>query len=274
MFSYYEMRNYELDVVHNRRAVDYGEHMHDDLELIYMIDGEQRIRIGKAEYLLKKGDCAAVFPNMTHAYLRPETVQKKNNAADYLMIFIPSKMLYGMYPDMHGTQLQSSVLSADEVHEDAVLGFNKISEASALNTRIAWAQLILSYVIPKFAVNKLSAGNNPEIVSMIMRYVSENYLKSLTLDSLEEILGISKYKISRIFSDKVHMSFRDYIGMLRANHAAQLINMQDEPMPKIAEKSGFESTRSFYRVFREVYGISPASYKNMVRKTEKGARSK
>ena len=141
-------------------------------------------------------------------------------------------------------------------------------------SRTVSTHIILSHVIPKFAVNKLSAGNNPEIVSMLMSYVSENYLKSLTLDSLEEVLGINKYKISRIFSDKVHMSFRDYVGMLRANHAAQLINMQDEPMAKIAEKSGFESERSFYRVFKEVYGISPASYKSMVRKSDKAIKSK
>lgn len=149
------------------------------------------------------------------------------------------------------------------------MGFHKIMEEKSLNAQLGWTQIILSHLIPQLSVTKVSVGNNPEIISLIMRYVSENYQSSLTLEMLSDALGISKYKISRIFSDKIKMSFRSYLGMLRANHAAQLINTSNEVLSKIAEQSGFESARSFYRVFRETYGVSPAIYRDMVRNKKK-----
>lgn len=266
MFSYYEFHKYELDVIRNHRMVHYDTHMHDELELLYIFEGSQTVMADGKQYGLNKGSCLAIFPNQPHSYIRPSDLPKDNEGAESVMLFIPAQMLYSLYPDMHGCNTGNCMLTEDMISEDAVLGFNKIPEEKSLNAQLGWAQIILSNVIPQLSVTKVSAGNNPEIVSLIMRYVSENYLSSLTLEMLSEVLGISKYKISRIFSDKIKMSFRSYLGMLRSNHAAQLINTSNEALAKIAEQSGFESERSFYRVFKEIYGISPADYRRMVRK--------
>lgn len=266
MFSYYEFHKYEFDVIRNNRAVQYDTHMHDELELLYLFEGNQTVLVGEKKFELNKGSCLAIFPNQAHSYIRSEDVPKKNNAARSIMLFIPSQLLYGLYPDMYGCSPENCMLSEELISEDAALGFQKIPEEKSLTAQIGWAHIILSNIIPQLSVTKVSAGNNPEIISFIMQYVSEHYQLSLTLEMLSDKLGISKYKISRIFSDKIKMSFRSYLGMLRANHAAQLINTSNEVLAKIAEQSGFESTRSFYRVFREVYGISPAAYRDMVRK--------
>ena len=71
----------------------------------------------------------------------------------------------------------------------------------------------------------------------------------MTLDSIADALGVNKYYVSRIFSNKIKVNFRTYLGSLRSNYAAQLINISDEKLSDIAEKAGFESMRSFYRVF-------------------------
>ncbi len=266
MFNYYEMRKYELEVKRVRRAVKYDTHMHDELEIIYMFDGKQTISIGSTDYDLHQGDCLAVFPNHEHTYRRPDNIEKQNSLADFLMIFIPSKMFFSSYPDMYGGNPKNALVKAGEVSETAVFCFGKICREPSLTAQLGWAQIIMSRIIPKLSVDKLSTGENPEIISQIMSYISQNYTKSQTLDMLSSELGINKYYISRIFSQKIKMNFRSYIGMLRANHAAQLINTSDAVMSDIAAASGFESLRSFFRVFRSVYGVSPAQYRGMVRK--------
>lgn len=266
MFNYYEMRKYELEVTRMRRAVKYDTHMHDELEIIYMYDGEQTVSIDGTDYNLHKGDCLAVFPNHEHTYKRPDDIEKMNNRADFLLIFIPSKMFYSAYPDMYGGNPKSALVKSENVSETAVLCFNKIYAESSLIAQLGWAQIIMSRIIPKLSVTKLSTEENPEIISQIMSYVSQNYTKSLTLDMLSSELGINKYYISRIFSKKIKMNFRNYIGILRSNHAAQLMNTSDAVLSEIAETSGFESLRSFFRVFHDVYGVSPAQYRDMVRK--------
>lgn len=248
MFNYYEFHKYELDVMRNRRVVNYGTHMHDELEIIYMFEGEQTVIAGEKEYVLKQGSCLVIFPNQPHSYVRPEDIPKHNELADWVILFVPARILYALYPDMHGCISENCMI--DDVPDDAVIGFTKIPEEKSLNVQLGWTQIILGHIIPRLSVTKVSVGNNPEIISLVMQYVSDNYRSSITLDYISDALGISKYKISRIFSDKIKMSFRAYLGTLRANHAAQLINTSNDRFEIIAEQSGFESMRSFYRVFK------------------------
>ena len=56
--------------------------------------------------------------------------------------------------------------------------------------------------------------------------------------------------------------------MLRSQYAAGIIKVSDDDFKKISEKSGFESVRSFYRVFKEMYGMTPAEYRSAIRKEE------
>ena len=77
MYKFYEIHQYELDVVNHHRALKYGEHMHDELEIIYIFEGEQGLDIGGSKYKLKQGDCAVIFPNCLHAYSRPKACRRR-----------------------------------------------------------------------------------------------------------------------------------------------------------------------------------------------------
>lgn len=265
MFSYYELHQFDLEMRRNRRAVKYKPHMHDALEVIYMYGGRQGVVIGEKNYELTAGDALVVFPNCEHSYVRPENIPKDNNNADSFIMFIPSRMFYGSYPDLYGCTSKNCLIPASEVTETAKLSFSKIMDEPSLTAQLGWAQLIMSHLIPVVSFEKLSIEDNPEIVSYIMTYLSQNYTKPLSLDILEERLGINKFYISKIFSKKIKVNFRTYLGTLRSNHAAQLMHQTDARLPDIAEASGFESTRSFFRVFQSVYGITPAKYREMVR---------
>lgn len=266
MYKFYEIHQYELDVVNHHRALKYGEHMHDELEIIYIFEGEQGLDIGGSKYKLKQGDCAVIFPNCLHAYSRPEGVPKKNHYADSLIIFAPSKLLYSIYPDTRGAQSSYSLLDAKRVSETAALAFRKILDERSLGAQIGWTHIILSHILPELNISKARSDEDPEIVSKVMTYVTLNFRNSLTLDSIADALGVNKYYVSRIFSNKIKVNFRTYLGSLRSNYAAQLINISDEKLSDIAEKAGFESMRSFYRVFRETFGITPAEYRKLTRR--------
>ncbi|MFR1499641.1 MAG: helix-turn-helix domain-containing protein, partial [Monoglobus pectinilyticus] len=71
---------------------------------------------------------------------------------------------------------------------------------------------------------------------------------------------------SRVFSNQIKVSFRTYLNVLRTNHAASLIKISDDNLEDIATDSGFESTRSFYRIFKDIYGVSPSQYRKMIRR--------
>nr|WP_279538016.1 helix-turn-helix transcriptional regulator [Paenibacillus turpanensis] len=81
---------------------------------------------------------------------------------------------------------------------------------------------------------------------------------------LSKELGISKFLISRIFSDQLHTSFRDYINGRRAALAQMLLQSTTKPVTEIAFDAGFNSLRSFYRAFKKEYGITPNEFRSNI----------
>jgi YesN/AraC family two-component response regulator len=63
------------------------------------------------------------------------------------------------------------------------------------------------------------------------------------------------------------MPFRDYLNKLRIDHAKQLI--KDEPdavIDYISAKSGFQSSTQFIRKFKESEGVTPAVWRDNLKK--------
>ena len=86
-------------------------------------------------------------------------------------------------------------------------------------------------------------------------------MEPLTLDNLAHHLGVSKYQISRFFSQKIGCNFSTYLNALRVQHAEKLLTATDFPVTEICYLAGFESLSTFYRVFSQINGISPTAYK-------------
>jgi len=61
----------------------------------------------------------------------------------------------------------------------------------------------------------------------------------------------------------------EYIHSLRLEEAKLLLETTDEVIDTIATVCGYSSVRTFYRLFRAKYNMSPASYRQMIRKKKK-----
>ena len=62
------------------------------------------------------------------------------------------------------------------------------------------------------------------------------------------------------------MNFREYLNHIRLDYARRLIRGTDRPLTEIWAEAGFESQRSFSRVFREIEGMTPLGYRKMAQK--------
>ena len=86
-----------------------------------------------------------------------------------------------------------------------------------------------------------------------------HFTEELNLSQLADALGYSKYHISHIFKENFGCSYNDYLKRIRSEHAMGLLSHSDMTATEICFASGFSSLRSFYRAFREIYGVTPHS---------------
>lgn len=97
------------------------------------------------------------------------------------------------------------------------------------------------------------------ICQNISSYLNLHFTEELNLSQLADALGYSKYHISHIFKENFGCSYNDYLKRIRSEHAMGLLSHSDMTATEICFASGFSSLRSFYRAFREIYGVTPRS---------------
>lgn len=96
-------------------------------------------------------------------------------------------------------------------------------------------------------------------------YISQNCTAELTLETVADYTGFSKYYFSRIFKNYVGSSFIDYLSDCRISYAKSLFSNPQMSITEIAMQSGFGSIASFNRVFQKQEGCSPSEFRSMHR---------
>ena len=82
-------------------------------------------------------------------------------------------------------------------------------------------------------------------------------ISSATLEALT-----NRTYVSAFFNREAECTFYDYVNKYRIEYACNLLLHSNENITMIAEKSGFNSSQSFIRVFSKIMGTSPTKYRN------------
>lgn len=108
---------------------------------------------------------------------------------------------------------------------------------------------------------------NPKI-AQIKAYISENYMKPISLDIIADDLSMNPKYLSQLFKSETGKNISDYIAELRIEKAKELLIGTDMRVIEIAEHIGIPSRATFLRVFQKIENITPTEFRN-IRKKEK-----
>jgi AraC family transcriptional regulator len=96
----------------------------------------------------------------------------------------------------------------------------------------------------------------------VIEFIGKHLDDKLTLNQLSDVACFSKYHFHRLFTAYTGLSLQQYIRWLRLKRAAhQLIVDKDKTIIEIAINAGFESHEAFTRVFKQVCGTSPSTFR-------------
>jgi transcriptional regulator GlxA family with amidase domain len=87
--------------------------------------------------------------------------------------------------------------------------------------------------------------------------IAADLTKSWSLAELARVAGASDRHLSRLFHEHVGMSIPDYRNRLRVAYAQELLRETRIDMERVAEQSGFNSTRQLRRAWHRLHKTSP-----------------
>lgn len=96
-------------------------------------------------------------------------------------------------------------------------------------------------------------------------FVHGNF-REANLESCSRVACMNPASFSRFFSRSVGMTFSSWLRLERANRAAELLGLDAEvSISHVAWTVGLRHPRSLARLFRDVFGLPPTTYRSGVR---------
>ncbi len=123
--------------------------------------------------------------------------------------------------------------------------------------------LSLVYILCENICSKTVKRNRSSDIHNIAAYIQENYSSEIYLEQLADKFGLTYNYLSQKFKDILGVSFQQYLTDIRIRMATKLLKETNIPVKNIAKKVGYESTNTFYRVFKKHEGITATNYRNL-----------
>lgn len=247
-------------------------HWHTEVELIYVLEGHFTLGINQVLYELHAGDIAMIGSGDIHYYSG-----SSEDARAVMVIFHPKIIGYERGWKIHNRFISpvmtAGSLQASEQETIQQAFLHAVAECQERST--GWEMFAASNVnticatLTRASDNRAStpdewstlALRNTEIMQNALHFIEEKFNEDINLEATAQILNVSPFYLSKMFNKTVGMNFRSYINHLRMNKAHHMIVNTDLSLSVIALECGFQSIRSFNRVFKALKGTSPSSFR-------------
>lgn len=244
-------------------------HFHPELELIYVISGEMKVKSENKTYSINSDEVLFVNSSTPHS-----TIYKSNDFSGLLVQFrnpFSGKShlgyLYRFFsPDCEGLYVFSgdkekdSIKSSIEDISRINVGTDSVSQCLVASEMYK----ILSVLYEKNLVYspeiKLTDNKNIERLIPVLEYIDLNYSGQISLSTLSDILSLNEYYFCRFFKKTIGCTPTDYINYVRTYYASNML-LEDKNIVDICYETGFSSLSYFNRTFKKYFMYPPSVYR-------------
>lgn len=107
--------------------------------------------------------------------------------------------------------------------------------------------------------DKIGEVEYDENISAVLKYINENLIDDLAIDSIASHFYINKYYLMHSFKKQTGYTIHSYIIKKRLIMANNLVKSGNS-IGEACIRAGFGDYSSFVRAFKNIYGLSPQKY--------------
>ena len=142
---------------------------------------------------------------------------------------------------------------------------NNLSEGKVFTKYLV--NLLLIYLLYNCCIlkpkkNQVQGQLSADKLQQAIDYIQSNLAEDISLESIANELGISRYYFCRLFKKSMGISPYQYLIQSRIERAKELLLQPHISISDVALKVGFSSQSHFTKYFKKVVGITPKEFEN------------
>lgn len=276
----YELPNFVSQTAfrfwYNTQTESYPLHWHDAQEIIIPLQDSYTVTLRDRDYCIEPGDIFLIPPGELHSIPDPPpgsrfifliglaALTKLCHFADTRALLAdPIHISAATHPDIYEHEISLIMQMAShywsnsltkEMHIYAcLLDFYSCYTDFCISGTSAPSQFVEARTQQKRTTEKLNTAVN---------YMTQHFAEDITLESVAEIVGLSKYYFTRAFKRHTGQTFCEHLNYLRIEAAEKLLLDSGLSISSICKNCGYSCISSFNRAFRRHKGYTPSEYRN------------
>ncbi len=266
---------------------NYPPHWHFPIEIMMPIENKYTIIANNEKYIVKPYEILFIAPGVIHSTIAPRTGIRYFFQADIsrlksitginqILSFMGCVCLFNREnsPDIHEKLVSlfedicSEYLSSEEFSalEDVDLNKELLSEPIIYSKLLEMLYLIGCNYINHVKSELRGCVKKNEYLDKIMavcNYIDEHFADDITLDDMAQLAGFSKFHFSRLFKQVTSQTLYKYINQQRISYAELLLDNPKITITQVAIQSGFSSSSSFIRMFKQIKKCTPTEFRKL-----------
>ena len=259
-------------VTHSNDQISLHAHSYHEIIFCRMAENVEYL-VGTNRYRLEKGDIILVPPGVTHRPLLPETVEEPFRRD---ILWINGEWLdtlAGIAPDPGKVDHENPHLLRTGGTKWELLGdMFRTCIWESEQKQIGWEEAVVGHsmqllVYISRAIREKTAqppkAEQPQLLDEVLAYIEQHLAEKITLADTARNFWVSQSTISQLFRNKMGVSFHRTITQRRLI-AAKILISRDHPLEDVGRQVGFTDYSTFYRAFKQEFGISPRQYRKQL----------
>lgn len=229
-------------------------HWHENLELIFVTEGEFEVHLDNRVYHIRKGDILVINSSVIHKFLMDsgDTV--------YYCLIVGKEFCeqFGFFVDENYIHEK---VDAPELFDFAEKIHSLMAEKSEYYEAEVMSQVlnILLSLFRKHIDNHAEYKKNKSIdmVKAGIKYIGKHFNEPMGMSDVAEAIGYSKYHFSRCFKEITGSTVNEHINRVRINAAITLLE-KGMSVTEAAAECGFSDISYFTKIFKRYTGMLPS----------------
>lgn len=259
----------------NEGKFSFPHHWHDEIEIVYSMEGLTKVGVNNMIYELYPESILLIGSGDVHYYLPlPEDGKKViiqfnlsifdssgSTISDKRFIrclFDRSKKMSSQWDEKTHKEICRQIREVITEYAEKKQGYKL-----ALKARLFDLVVILLRYVPMEDYSTEEETKHREKLKRleaVFQYVENNYTTQITLDEVAAKAGFSLYHFTRFFKENTGLTFGQFLNNYRITKAEWHLINKEGSITEIAYKAGFNSLKTFNRIFKQIKGCSPSDY--------------
>lgn len=252
----------ERELENNLHIIEYENgngdfHFHSQIEICLVQEGKLDALVNNNATTLNEGEISVALSYDTHVYI-------PLNYARFTVLIIPTHMCEKFISAIQDKKISNPFICGSESTGKIKAYVEELKKETTNEIeKLGYIYLILGIVMENMCFEAPAKYTETELLTKLLLYIHKNFNKDLTLQSISQAFGYNPSYISRYFKSALDIGIIQYINIIRLKNVIKLMHTKRHSITYCALESGFNSLRTFYRVFRSEFNCSPKEYLTM-----------